>query len=167
MKTIKQFAVVMLASLNFVLSASADLVEEKARLAELDAFWAEVSRTVREGDFFGYSATCHPEAVLVTGTKKLSYPLSQALARWKKEFDDTKSGVRESSATFRFSQRLGDAATAHETAILLYSFRQGDGKMTREYVHLEALLLKKKDVWKIIMEYQKAPATEAEWIALE
>lgn len=83
--------------------------------------------------------------MLVTGTKKLSYPLTQALARWKKEFDDTKSGERESSAAFRFSQRLGDATTAHETAILLYSFRQGDGEMKHEFIHLEALLLKKDE----------------------
>ena len=155
----------LIATLAFPISARAD--QEAARLAELDAFWAEVSRTVKEGDFAGYSATCHPEAVLVTGTKKQSYPLAQALVRWKKEFDDTKSGVRESSASFRFSQRLGDATTAHETGLLLYSFRQGDGEMKHEYVHLEALLLKKGDDWKIIMEHQKAPATEAEWKALK
>lgn len=162
MKTILRLAVTLL----IFLSASA-FADEAARLAELDKFWAEVSRTVKEGDFEGYSATCHPEAVLVTGTKKLSYPLTQALARWKKEFDDTKSGDRESSASFRFSQRLGDATTAHETGILLYSFRQGDGEMKHEYIHLEALLLKKDDGWKIIMEYQKAPATEEEWKALK
>ncbi len=165
MKTITRLAAVLLSSLTFALSAPAE--DEKARLAELDAFWVEVSRTVKEGDFVGYSATCHPEAVLVSGSKKLSYPLTQALARWKKEFDDTKSGERESSAAFRFSQRLGDATTAHETAILLYSFRQGDGEMKHEYIHLEALLLKKDDGWKIIMEYQKALATEAEWKSLE
>ncbi len=163
MKTILLLAITILLSLS--LSSVAD--QEEVRLAELDVFWSEVSRTVKEGDFGGYSATCHPEAVLVAGTKKLSYPLTQALARWKKEFDDTKSGERESSAAFRFSQRLGDATTAHETAILRYSFRQGDGEMKHEYIHLEALLLKKNDGWKIIMEYQKAPATEAEWKALE
>jgi ketosteroid isomerase-like protein len=163
MKTILRLAVTLLVSL----SACAFADQEKARLAELDKFWAEVSRTVKEGDFEGYSATCHPEAVLVTGTKKLSYPLTQALARWKKEFDDTKSGERESSAAFRFSQRLGDSTTAHETGVLLYSFRQGDGEMKHEYIHLEALLLKKDDGWKIIMEYQKGPATEEEWKALK
>ena len=58
------------------------------RLGELDAYWTEVSRTVREGDFKGYKATCHPKGVLVSGRKKTSYPLSTALAGWKKEFDD-------------------------------------------------------------------------------
>lgn len=168
MKTILRLAVTLLVSLSATAFADKEGEQaEAARLAELDAFWAEVSRTVKEGDFEGYSATCHPEAVLVTGTKKLSYPLAQALARWKKEFDDTKSGKRESRATFRFSQRLGDATTAHETGILLYSFRQDDGEMKNEFIHLEALLLKKDDGWKIIMEYQKAPATEEEWKALK
>jgi hypothetical protein len=165
--TMNPFLLTLTVALSSLLISATARADEKARLLELDAFWAEVSRTVREGDFVAYSATCHPEAVLVTGTKKASYPLAQALARWKKEFDDTKSGERESSATFRFSQRLGDDTTAHETGILLYSFRQGNEVMKNEYVHLEALLLKQDDGWKIIMEYQKAPATEAEWKALE
>jgi len=149
----------------FITAASA--AEKTARLSELDAFWSEVSRAVKQGDFAAYSATCDAEAVLVSGTKKVSYPLGKALARWKKEFDDTKSGARESSVTFRFSQRLGDESTAHETGIFLYSFKQGDGEVQNEYFHLEALLIKKEGKWKTVMEYQKAPATEAEWKALE
>ena len=60
------------------------------RIKELDAYWAEVSRSVREGDFQGYKATCHEEGVLVSGTNNSSYPLSDALARWKKDFTATK-----------------------------------------------------------------------------
>ncbi len=163
MKALLRLTVLPLISLFAANSAIAD----EARLAELDSYWAEVSRSVREGDFAAYSATCHPKAVLVSGTKKESYPLSKALARWKKEFDDTKSGDRESNVTFRFSQRLGDETTAHETGIFLYSFKQGDEEMQNEYVHLEALLVKRDGKWQIFMEYQKAPATEAEWKALE
>ena len=37
-------------------------------VAELDAYWAEVSRSVREGDFKGYTATTHADGVLVAGT---------------------------------------------------------------------------------------------------
>ena len=165
MKPFPRLLIALFATLSLSLSAPAD--GEAERVSELDAYWAEVSRTVKEGDFAGYAATCHPEAVLVSGNKKLSYPLAQALARWKKEFDDTKSGVRESNVVFRFSQRLGDATTAHETGIFRYSFRQGDGELAHEYVHLEALLVKRDGRWKILMEHQKAPATEAEWKALE
>ncbi|NNC89627.1 MAG: DUF4440 domain-containing protein [Akkermansiaceae bacterium] len=148
-------------------AAPAGADEKDPRLADLDAYWAEISRTVREGDFAAYAATCHPEAVLVSGSKKTSYPLTTALARWKKEFDDTKAGRRTSSVEFRFSQRLGDEVTAHESGIFLYAFQTPGEPLKKEYVHFEGLLVKKPDGWKILMEYQKGPATPAEWKALE
>ncbi len=130
---------------------------------ELDAYWAEVARAVETGDFDAYKATCHPEAVLVSGTKKVSYPLSDALVRWKKEFDDTKSGDRKSSAKFVFPDRFHDESTAHETGMLLYEFSTKDGKAGKEYIFLEALLVKREGKWLIMMEYQKAPGTEQDW----
>jgi hypothetical protein len=133
------------------------------RLAELNAYWAEVSRAVREGDFAGYKATCHPEGVLVTGTKRTSYPLARALARWKKEFDDTKAGRMKADVQFRFSQRLGDETTAHETGMFRYSSARGAGETTTEYIHFEALLVKKGDTWTILMEYQKSSGTIEQW----
>lgn len=151
--------------LTLSLGLSTARADETSRLAEVDAYWAEVARCVKEGDFQGYTATTHPDAVLVTGVKKQSYPLSKALARWKKEFDDTKAGTRKSNLTLRFSQRLGDETTAHETGIFLYEATLPDGTSVREFIHLEALLLK-RDGWKIMMEYQKARATEEEWNAL-
>ena len=94
--------------------------DDKARLAELDAYWAQVSRAVREGDFEGYKATCHEEGVLVSGSSQTSYPLSKALARWKQDFVDTKAGKIKANVEFRFSQRIGDETTAHETGIFRY-----------------------------------------------
>ena len=138
-----------------------------ADVKELDAYWAEVSRAVKTGDFQAYKATCHPEAVLVSGSKKQSYPLAVALVRWKKEFDDTKSGDRESSAKFRFSQRLNDETTAHETGMLLYEFSTKDGKKGKEYVFLEALLVKREGKWVILMEYQKGAGTVEDWEKLK
>ena len=140
--------------------------EEKARLIELDAYWAEVSRAVREGDFEGYKATCHEKGVLVSGTQKTSYPLSEALVRWEKDFTVTKAGEIKAKVEFRFSQRFGDETTAHETGIFLYSFTDPEGRWKQEHVHFQALLLKGKDGWKIMMEYQKSKATKAEWDAL-
>ena len=139
----------------------------KADVKELDAYWAEVSRAVKEGDFEAYKATCHPDAVLVSGSKKESYPLAKALVRWKKEFDDTKSGDRKSSAKFRFSSRYSDETTAHETGMLLYEFSTKDGKKGNEYVFLEALLLKRDGKWLIMMEYQKAAGTVEDWNKLK
>jgi hypothetical protein len=140
--------------------------DEPTRLAELDTYWAEVSRAVRTGDFEAYRATCHREGVLVSGNKGTSQPLSKALARWKRDFVATKAGALKADVEFRFSRRLGDETTAHETGIFLYTSRKPGEEPSREYVHLEALLVKKPGGWKILMEYQKASATEAEWDAL-
>jgi hypothetical protein len=85
--------------------------------ADLDAFWAELSRTVAEGDFEGYAATYHEDAVLVSGLSGTSYPISQALDGWKQGFVDTKAGKMRASVEFRFTQRLSDATTAHETGM--------------------------------------------------
>ena len=136
------------------------------RLAGLDAFWAEVSRSVEEGDFKGYRATCHPEGVLVTGVKKDAYPLAAALARWKQEFDDTKSGKIQAGVSFRFSERLGNETTAHETGMFRYYQIKPDGEKVTEYIHFEALLIQKAGGWKVLMEYQKSKGSKAEWDAL-
>ena len=133
------------------------------RIKELDAYWAEVSRSVREGDFQAYKATCHEEGVLVSGTNNSSYPLSDALARWKKDFTATKEGKIKASVEFRFSQRIGDTTTAHETGIFLYSSGDPGENSKDEYIHFQALLVKRKGSWKIMMEYQKSKASQAEW----
>ena len=139
---------------------------ETERLDELNAYWAEVSRAVREGDFEGYKATCHEQGVLVSGSQKTSYPLSKALARWKKDFTATKAGKIKATVEFRFSQRFSDETTAHETGIFLYSFTDSEGRWKQEYVNFQALLLKGKDGWKIVMEYQQSKSTKEEWGAL-
>ena len=69
--------------------------DNQARLAELDAYWAEVSRAVNTGDFEAYSATCHHEGILVSGNKKTSQPLAEALARWKQDFVEHQGGQGE------------------------------------------------------------------------
>jgi ketosteroid isomerase-like protein len=139
----------------------------KARLAELDAYWAEVSRAVREGDFKAYVATCHPEGVLVSGTKQMSQPLATALARWEKDFIATREGKVRGNVEFRFSRRLGDATTAHETGIFRYTSLEPGAPPKYEWMRLEALLVKRGETWKMLMENQIGPATQAEWDALE
>ena len=140
---------------------------DRARIAELDAYWTEVSRAVREGDFAAYEATVHPDGVLVNGIRGNSQPLATALQRWKKEFDDTKAGRIEADVRFRFSERLGDATTAHERGIFLYTQTKADGEKIAEHIHFEALLTKKAGRWLILMEDQQSKATRAQWEALE
>ncbi|MBG88133.1 MAG: hypothetical protein CMO80_14695 [Verrucomicrobiales bacterium] len=140
--------------------------DDTSRLKELDAYWVEVSRSVKKGDFEGYQAACHSLGVLVNGISKKSYPLAQALEKWRQGFDDTKSGNMKASVQFRFSQRVGDATTAHETGMFLYR-SEVDGKKSADYIHFEALLQKTETGWKILMEYQKSKGTKAEWDALD
>ena len=147
--------------------AGKKLAEARLREAALDALWADVSRCVREGDFAGYSATCHPDGVLVSGSKATSYPLTQALVRWKPGFEDTKAGKMKASVAFRFSQRIGDATTAHDTGIFLYISQKPGEEPVEAHIHFEALLLKNDaGVWQVMMEYQKSPASAQEWETL-
>lgn len=86
------------------------------------------------------------------GAKKTSYPLTEALARWKQGFLDTKAGRMKARVEFRFSQRLGDETTAHETGIFHYSTVGSDGETASEYIHFEGLLVKRDGSWKILVQ---------------
>lgn len=140
--------------------------DESARLAELDAYWAEVSRCVKEGDFEGYTATFHKDGVFVAGTTNVAYPITQALERWEIDFTQTKSGEISANVELRFSKRLGDETTAHETGMFYYSKVDSDGTKTGYYIELQALLVK-RGTWKALMEYQVAESTEEEWNKLK
>ena len=134
-------------------------------IAELDDYWAEVARTVEEGDFEGYSRLYHPEAVLVNLQSGTSYSIEQALSGWEQGFLDTRDGKAQASVTFRFTQRLHDETTAHETGIFRYTLKPEDGNQTVVMVHFEGLLVRKGGAWLMVMEYQKQSATEEEWEA--
>ena len=138
------------------------------RISELDAYWNELARTVREGDFDGYSAAYHDDAVVIfaMGKNKTSIAISEALAGWKQGFIDTKNGKVKSDVKFRFSQRLGNNNTAHETGIFNYSSKGGDTNVDI-YIHFEMLFVKKNGKWLGVMEYQKSYATKDEWNALK
>ena len=68
---------------------------------------------------------------------------------------------------FRFTQRLNDATTAHETGMFRYWAQPSGQEADVMVVHFEALLVKKDGRWLTVMEYQKTPATPAEWDAAE
>ncbi|PIB39142.1 hypothetical protein [Maribacter sp. 4G9] len=143
---------------------------DSLRLAELDTFWTEVSRTVKEGDFEGYKATYHEDAVVVFTTRenKSSISITKALSNWMQDFIDTKAGKTKNTVEFRFSQRVGNENTAHETGIFSFQSNDGSGKTApKQFVHFEALLVKKGTGWLMVMEYQKSRATEEEWALLE
>jgi ketosteroid isomerase-like protein len=133
--------------------------------SQLDAYWAEVSRTVEEGDFQGYAALYHEDAVLVSNLSGSSHPIATALDEWEQGFTDTREGRATAGVDFRFSQRLNNGTTAHETGIFNYQLETSTGDVTDQYIHFSALLVK-KDGWKMVMEYQQSVATVEEWNAL-
>lgn len=165
---IKHICLTTILSIVFWNAAQLSHAQEEPKAAsdavtrQLDAYWSEVSRSVRDGDYEGYSATCDPNGILVSGIKKSSYPLRQALAGWKDGFEKTRSKAIKASVEFRFSQRLHDTTTAHETGIFRYA-TEADGESSVQYIHFEGLLRKTDDGWKIVMEYQKSLATQDDW----
>ena len=161
-------SILSVAALAFVFLVTHNAVgDHQTTVDELNEFWAEVSRTVQEGDFYGMAATYHDDAILVSGPSGTSYPISSALSGWKPDIDRTKAGEVAANVEFRFSQRLNDPTTAHETGIFHYSAKPTDGPLNEYYVHFNALLVKKDAGWRMMMEYQKSTATAAEFAALE
>ena len=146
-----------------------EINKDSTRITALNKFWKELSRTVREGDFEGYKNTYHKDAVIVfaTGKNKTSVSIGSALKGWKKGFTDTKAGKTKADVAFRFSQRIGNETTAHETGIFVYSFTDANGKSIKQRIHFEMLFVKKNNKWLGLMEYQKSVATKAEWDALK
>ncbi len=134
---------------------------------EVDELWAEVSRTVAEGDFEGYAATYHQDAVLVNGISGTSYPIANALSGWKQGFDDTKAGKMKASVEFKFTKRLHSETTAHDTGIFKYSSHAEGGEPQTIYIHFEGLSTKASGEWKLMMEYQISMATVEEWDSMD
>ncbi|WP_022835073.1 YybH family protein [Salisaeta longa] len=133
--------------------------------AALDAFWETAARTVRTGDFEGYAALYHEDAVLVNGLSGRSYPIEKALQQWKPGFAATRRGERTARVSFRFTERRLGASTAHVTGIFRYAAAPEGTSPTPSYIHFEALLVRTQGAWQWLMEYQKARATAAEWDA--
>lgn len=145
-----------------MMCANTALGDDRTVLDELDTFWAEVGRTVIEGDFENYKKTYHQDAIVVSGISKTSHPVSWFLAEWEEGFTKTRAGNNKVGLEFRFTQRINDAGTAHETGFFRYSSTGEDGEAKVSYIRFEALLIK-QDGWKTLMEYQKALATQDEW----
>ena len=87
---------------------------------ELDTAWKKLENTVSTGDFRSFKSVYHQDAVLVNGITKNSYPIKNAFEGWKKGFIDTKSEEIIANLDVKFSERLFDEFTAHETGIFHY-----------------------------------------------
>jgi len=132
---------------------------------DIDTFWAEAKRTVEEGDFDGYAALYHDDAVLVNAISGVSYPIADALAGWRQGFVDTAEGRAETSLDFRFTQRLHGETTAHDSGYFRYETHAVGEPPAPTIVKFESLVVRGPDGWQWLMEYQIAVATQAEWDA--
>ncbi len=153
---------------NFTSNPASD--KDSLRLAQLDLFWAELARTVIEGDHEGYQALYHEDAIVVfaAGKKKGSVSIADAMKGWMQGFVDTKAGKKKDHVEFRMSQRIGNETTAHETGIFAFTSADGEGNVQGKYlIHFEMLFVKKDDKWLAMMEHQKSEASEEEWNALK
>lgn len=158
---------------------SATAASDDDPLASLNAFWCRAAHVVTTGDFDAYAAMYHPEAVLVQlqeaekagGT---TTPIATALDGWRQGFADTAAGRQHVDLQFRFGRRLHDATTAHETGVFRYTCtstqqqQKPDAATQTVLLHFESLLVKRKPQgWLWMMEYQKHPASQEEWEALD
>ncbi len=157
-----QYLTATLIFLSFLLTAHG---QDTARITELNAYYAEIGRTVRQGDYPGMCALYHKDAVLVLANKTM--PIAQALEGWKPGILKTKEGASVANVEFRLATRKGDATTAHETGIFYYTASDKAGNVTADdYIHFQMLLIKANGQWVSLMEYQQGKATEEEWKAL-
>jgi len=152
------------ATVVLLLLAVPGCADEDPVLAELDAFWAGISTAASAGDFDAMASAYHDDAVLVSEARGKSVPIAEALAGWKPGIDATRNGEMSASVEFRFTDSLNDENTAHQTGIFRYEESRPGSEPSVVYIHFDALLVR-QDGWKMLMEYQKEPATESEWAA--
>ena len=142
---------------------------EPDRAAEIDAFWAEASRTVRDGDFAGYAALYHPDAVFVSDEKGVAVPIADQLERWRPGFEATRTGATEADVEFRFARRLrgpaGDPAAEFAVGLFRYVSHAPGEAGEPAVVRFESLLVRTPAGWRWALERQLGPATAAEWDA--
>ena len=134
---------------------------------ELDTAWEKLKKSISKGDFRSFKSVYHRDAIFVNGISKNTYPIKNAFEGWKQGFDDTKSGIINAHLDVRFSHRLYDNSSAHETGIFHYYTINKYGKQSDSYIHFESLWVKKNNKWLMIMENQKSRTYKDEWNELE
>ncbi len=156
----KALAILIIVAIPNITSAKAAEMSESIK-----AYWKESNRTVSTGDFEGYKASCHPDAIIVDGLGGGSSPIANAFEGWEQGFKDTVSGKMKAGVDFKFSRVLESETTNFSIGMYHYYTIHKDGARTDQYIHFESLLIY-KDGWKMMMEYTKAKGTLEEWNAI-
>ena len=175
-KNISVLVILLVASVQITIAGTANdppfnqIQKDSSRIAELDLYWKRLNTAVMEGDLKGFRSCFHEDAVIVfaSGKNKISVPISKALEFWKEAFKNTKEGKTTVNIEFRFSQRIGNETTAHETGIFINTFTDNNSKESnKSIIPFEMLLIKRDNKWYALMEYQKTYVTQKEWDALK
>lgn len=130
--------------------------------SEIDrAIWSVFTATVAAEDIVGMGRLYSPDAVLVT--PKGTTPIKETLERWGRDMVAAKARGDRATVEFRFSLRQDDSTTAFEAGLFKYTVITKSGVSTPQFVPFEALLVKTNGAWRVLMERQLAPVTQAEW----
>ncbi len=149
-----------------VMRASPALAQVDTPVAGLDAFWAELGRSIMEGDIDGMRGVYHPDAVGLywqgdTYSMGLMTEANDAQAGY---FLETRNGARTIDIQWRFVKRVHDANAAHEIAIARFIETPAGGTARTSYGHIEAFLVN-RGKWLSLVSNVRWNATEAEWNA--
>jgi len=145
-----------------VSAAPADL--EAQVVAELDALWERVTQSVRTGDPDLYLSTYHRDAIFVSARRGISRTVVNDVDANRDAWRATAEGRAERDIEFRFTRRIHDETSAHETGIFRYSSVE-NGTRSVATIHFSASLVKVAGEWRQLLEYQDSDATDAEWDA--
>lgn len=159
-RPIASFALAVL-SIVFV-SATASQTSATSSTEEIDRdAWSAFVATVAADDIVGMGQVYLTEAVLVT--PKGTQPIKAALERWGRDMVANRAKGTKATVAFRFSHRQDDSATAFESGIFNYTVIATSGERTPTFYPFEELFVKTDGKWRVLMERQFEPVTQAEW----
>ena len=132
-------------------------------ISELDRSWEAMKNSINNGDFRKFKTMYHRDAIMVNGIKDSTYSIRNAFDSWEQGFIDTKAGIIDADLELKFSRRLYDNDTAHETGIFHYYTIKESGDRKDSYIHFEALWIKKQNKWFMLMENQISRTSKSGW----
>ena len=132
-------------------------------IEELDRSWILMKRSIKNGDFHKFKTMYHRDAIMVNGIKNSTYSIRNAFDGWEQGFKDTQAGAIDADLELKFSRRIFDNYTAHETGIFHYYTINESGDSTDSFIHFEALWIKKQNKWFMLMENQISRTSKSEW----
>ena len=159
-KAIATTAVALCSVIAMTVGASQTTPGSSSR--EIDTtVWSAIAATVVADDIVGMGRLYAPDAVLVT--PKGTQPIKEALDRWGRDMVAAKGRGDRATVEFRFSLRQDGPTSAFEAGLFKYTVINKAGVSTPQFVPFEALLVKTGGSWRLLMERQFNPATQAEW----